>query len=51
MSNKNIEMMKKFLAKKNEMQNEKQTYEPNKKIGGSQRNKNNRKTGGSNNKV
>ncbi len=51
MSEKNIEMMKKFLEKKKEQQKEKQKYEPNMKIGSSQREKKNIKNGGSNNKV
>ncbi len=51
MSEKNIEMMKKLIEKKREQQDEKQKFSQNKKIGRSQREKNNLKTGGSNNKV
>lgn len=51
MSEKNLEMMKKLLEKKNEHQNQKHKIIPDKKIGSGQKEKNNQKPGGSNNKV
>lgn len=51
MSEKNIEMMKKLIEKKNEQQKSKQKYAPNKKIGSATKEKKNQRTGGSNNRV
>ncbi len=51
MTEKNLEMMKKLLAKKNDQQKDKQKHQLNKKIGTGQKEKKNQKTGGSNNKI
>lgn len=51
MSEKNVEMMKKFLEKKNSKQAQGKSIKPDKKIGSNQGAKKNQKPGGSNNKV
>lgn len=51
MSEKNMEMMKKFLENKKQQQNKNNTQRPEKKIGSGQGAKKNQKPGGSNNKV
>ncbi len=51
MSEKNIEMMKKLLAKKKMQQTEKPKHRPNNKIGSSSTAINSTKVGGSNNKI
>lgn len=51
MSNKNMEMMKKFLEKKKEKQTEQMKHKPNKKMSSGATAKRSEKAGGANNKV
>jgi hypothetical protein len=51
MSEKNIEMMKKLIEKRNEQQNPKNKQVPAKKFSASMKDKKNQRSGGSNNRV